>query len=480
MAKSLAEFCSGWTADHERMLLHSAEHAIAFRRALPSRLQRPQRDYAAMRDMFRAPLPETGTDGMSVIDELVRLSQPGLSAMAGPRFFGWVIGGSLPVGVAADWLTSAWGQNAGGHTSTPAAAACEEIAAAWLLELLDLPRESSVGFATGATMANFTCLAAARTKLLQDLGWDVESRGLFGAPELRVLIGEDAHSSALAALQLLGLGSERVVRVATDRMGRMRADAAARALRSATSPAIVLTQAGQVNTGAIDPIGEIAASARETSAWVHVDGAFGLWARACPETEAHAEGVEQADSWASDGHKWLQTPYDCGYAIVRNAQAHRRAMTNTASYLPTAGEGERDPSHLVPELSRRARGFATWAVIRALGREGIAELIARNCRIARRMARRLAQEPGIAVENDVVLNQVAIRFGADQPTLAGDALTRRVIEKVQADGICFAAGAQWKGHWIMRLSVSSWATTEDDADRSAAAIIDAWRAVQMR
>jgi glutamate/tyrosine decarboxylase-like PLP-dependent enzyme len=431
-----------------------------------------------MRDRFRAPLPETGTDGMSVIDELVRLSQPGLSAMAGPRFFGWVIGGSLPVGVAADWLTSAWGQNAGGHTPTPAAAACEEIAAAWLLELLDLPRESSVGFTTGATMANFTCLAAARTRLLQNLGWDVESQGLFGAPELRVLIGEDAHSSASAALQLLGLGSERVIRVATDRMGRMRADAAARALRSATSPAIVLTQAGQVNTGAIDPIGEIAASARETSAWVHVDGAFGLWARACPETEALAEGVEQADSWASDGHKWLQTPYDCGYAIVRDAPAHRRAMTNWASYLPSAGEGERDPSHLVPELSRRARGFATWAVIRALGREGVAALVARNCRIARQMARRLAQEPGITVENDLVLNQVAVRFGADRPTTAGDALTRRVIEKVEADGICFAAGAQWKGHWIMRLSVSSWATTEDDADRSAASIIDAWRVVQ--
>jgi glutamate/tyrosine decarboxylase-like PLP-dependent enzyme len=442
MAKSLAGYGSGWTADHERMLMQSAEQAIAFRRALPSRLQRPECGYAAMRDTFRAPLPQSGTDSMSVVDELVRLSQPGLSAMAGPRFFGWVIGGSLPVGVAADWLTSAWGQNAGGHTSTPAAAACEETAAAWLLELLDLPRESSVGFATGATMANFTCLAAARTRLLQERGWDVEARGLFEAPEIRVLIGEDAHSSAFAALQLLGLGSERVIRIATDRMGRMDPAIAARALRSASIPTIVLTQAGQVNTGAIDPIGEIAAVGHETSAWVHVDGAFGLWARACPETQRYAEGIEQADSWATDGHKWLQTPYDCGYAIVRDAQAHRRAMTNTASYLPTAGEDERDPSHLVPELSRRARGFATWAVIRALGREGIAELIARTCAIARRMA------------------------------------GRRVIEQVQADGICFAAGAQWKGHWIMRLSVSSWATTENDAERSTAAIIDAWRAVQ--
>ncbi len=323
--------------------MHSAEQAIAFRRALLSRLQRPERDYKAMRDTFRAPLPESGTDSMSVIDELGRLSQPGLSAMAGPRFFGWVIGGSLPVGVAADWLTSAWGQNAGGHTPTPAAAACEEVVAAWLLELLDLPRESSVGFATGATMANFTCLAAARTRLLQDQGWDVESKGLFGAPEIRVLIGDDAHSSAFAALQLLGLGSERVVRIPTDRMGRMRPEDAARELRSATSPTIVLTQAGQVNTGAIDPIGETAASAHETSARIHVDGAFGLWARACPETQRYAEDVDQADSWASDGHKWLQTPYDCGYAIVRYTQAHRRAMTNTASYLrpPLKASGTR-------------------------------------------------------------------------------------------------------------------------------------------
>ena len=478
MASNPSEYGSGWTADHERMLMRSAEHAIAFRQALPSRLQRPERDYMAMRETFRAPLPDSGTDSMSVIDELVRLSLPGLSAMAGPRFFGWVIGGSIPVGVAADWLTSAWGQNTSGHTPTPAAAACEEIAAAWLLELLDLPRESSVGFATGATMANFTCLAAARTKLLQDQGWDVELRGLFGAPEICVLIGDDAHSSAFAALQLLGLGSERVVRIPTDRMGRMRPADAARELRSATIPTLVLTQAGQVNTGAIDPIGEIADIGHEASAWIHVDGAFGLWARACPETQDHAKGVDQADSWASDGHKWLQTPYDCGYAIVRDFEAHRRAMTNSASYLPAAAEGERDPSHLVPELSRRARGFATWAVIRALGRQGIAELIARNCWIARAMARQLAQEPGIMVENEVILNQVAIRFGADRSSIAGDKLTSRVIERVQADGICFAAGAQWKGHRIMRLSISSWATTENDADRSVAAIIDAWRAVQ--
>jgi len=480
MTNGSAKHGAGWAADHERMLMRAAEQAIAFRRTLPSRLQRPQCDYAAMRAMFHAPLPESGTEGMGVIDELVRLSQPGLSAMAGPRFFGWVIGGSLPVGVAADWLTSAWGQNCGAHTMAPAAAACEETAAAWLLELLDLPRASSVGFATGATMANFTCLAAARTKLLQDLGWDVEARGLFGAPELRVLIGEDAHSSAVAALQLLGLGSERVVRIPTDRMGRMEAEEAVRALRSANTPTIVLTQAGQVNTGAIDPIGEIAAGARGTSTWIHVDGAFGLWARACPETAPVAGGIDQADSWACDGHKWLQTPYDCGYAIIRDIEAHRRAMTNTASYLPTAGAGERDPSHLVPELSRRARGFATWAVIRALGRDGIAELIAGNCRLARQMAGRLAAEPGITVENDVILNQVAVRFGADRPAGACDAATRRVIEQVQADGICFAAGARWKGRAIMRLSVSSWATTEEDAERSAAAIIEAWRAVQGR
>jgi glutamate/tyrosine decarboxylase-like PLP-dependent enzyme len=461
-----------WDADHELMLRHAATIAMAFRRSLDERRQRPEKGFAEMRRAFAAPLPERGRDGLGVISELAALADPGLAIMTGPRFFGWVMGASHPVGVAADWLTSAWGQNCGGHTVTPAAAACEEVAANWVLELLDLPRSSSVGFATGATLANLTCLAAARGELCRRVGWDVEANGLFGAPPVRVIIGAEAHASVFSALQVLGLGYDRVARIPTDTMGRMRRDDFEAAMRSGEDPTIVITQAGHINTGAFDPVAEIADIVRGRNAWVHVDGAFGLWARACPETAPLAAGVDEADSWATDGHKWLQIPYDCGFAIVRDSEAHRRAMAITASYLPAVAADERNPSHYVPELSRRARGFAAWAMIRALGRQGIAQLVGHHCRLARRMARFLGGEAGIRVLNDVVLNQVAVRFGDD------DLLTRRVIERIQADGACFAAGAEWKGMWIMRLSVTSWATSERDADRSVATIIGAWRAVE--
>ena len=428
----------GWQAGHEAMLRQAAERAMDFRRTLGDRPQRPAKNFAEMREFFLEPLPEEGMDGPSVIEELAARAEPGLAAMTGPRFFGWVIGASHPVGVAADWLTSAWGQNVGSHTATPAAAACEEAAAHWLLDLLDLPRESSVGFATGATLANFACLAAARGELLRRVGWDV--------------------------------------RIPTDAMGRMQIDAFESAMGQSDQPTMVIAQAGHINTGAFDPILRIAKTAHRGNAWVHVDGAFGLWARACPSTALLATGIETADSWATDGHKWLQLPYDCGFAIVRNAEAHRRAMAITASYLPAVAAGERNPSHYVPELSRRARGFAAWAMIRALGRRGVAQLVAHHCAIARRMAQALRQEAGIRVLNEVELNQVIVRFGGDDP--AADLLTSKVIARIQADGTCFAAGAQWKGLWIMRLSVTSWATSEADADRSAAAIIGAWRQVQ--
>ena len=460
-----------WDADHELMLRHAAEIAMDFRRSLDARPQRPRKSFSEMRQAFAAPLPERGTDGFAVIEELADLAEPGLAIMTGPRFFGWVMGASHPVGVAADWLTSAWGQNCGGHTLTPAAAACEEAAARWLLELLDLPSTSSVGFTTGATVANLTCLAAARGELLRGLGWDVEANGLFGAPPIRVLIGEEAHASVFSALQFLGLGYDRVVRIPVDAMGRIRLGDLDAAMRRGDEPAIVITQVGHINTGAFDPIGEISDIAHQRKGWVHVDGAFGLWARACPERARLAAGVDKADSWATDGHKWLQLPYDCGFAIVRNAEAHRRSMAITASYLPNVAADERNPSHYVPELSRRARGFPAWAMIRALGRQGIAQLVGHHCRIARSMAQALSAEAGIRVLNDVVLNQVAVRFGDD------DMLTKRVIERLQADGICFAAGAEWKGLWIMRLSVTSWATSEEDADSSVAAIAAAWRAV---
>lgn len=413
----------------------------------------------------------------AAIRALIDRAEPGLAAMTGPRFFGWVIGGSHPAGVAADWLTSVWGQNTGNHLACPAASAAEEASADALLRLLGLPREASVGFVTGATLANFTCLAAARGEVLRKVGWDVEGDGLFGAPPIQVIMGEDAHTTVHAALKFLGLGDKRVTLVATDDDGAMRPAAVETALNAIDGPAIVIAQAGQINTGAFDPFPLINDLAHQKGAWVHIDGAFGLWARATPDLAGLAEGVDGADSWATDGHKWLQTPYDCGYAIVRNKDAHRRAMQIAASYLPGASDGGRNPSDYAPELSRRARGFATWAMLRHLGRAGIADMVSRHCALARRFAERLAGEPGVVIMNAVVLNQVAVRLGADlEPELA-DRLTRLAIARIQADGVCFAGGAQWRGAWILRLSVIGFSTTEADIDASAMAIIEAWREV---
>jgi glutamate/tyrosine decarboxylase-like PLP-dependent enzyme len=462
----------------ERLLQGAAKAAIRFRAGVATGPQRPAVDYAEALHRFDAPTPEAGIPGHAVIEELVSLATPGLGAMTGPRFFGWVIGSSHPVGVAADWLTAAWGQNVGSHAAAPAAAAAEAIAAGWLLDILRLPSECSVGFVTGATLANFVGLAAARGEVLRRVGWDVEANGLCGAPPIAVLIGEDAHASVFSALQFLGLGRERVIRVETDDQGAIKPAAFANCLATCAGPLIVVTQAGQINTGAFDPFAEIMPMARQRGAWVHVDGAFGLWARACPQHAQLASGVEQADSWATDGHKWLQTPYDCGYAIVRDRAAHQRAMAITASYLPSVGEGERDPTHLVPELSRRARGFPTWALLRHFGRQGIAAMVERHCRLARLMAARLAAEPGIAVLNRVVLNQVILRFGADATPEAGDRQTLETIREIQRDGTCFVGGAQWRGRWVMRISVIGGSTTEEDAHRSAEAICAAWHRVR--
>jgi glutamate/tyrosine decarboxylase-like PLP-dependent enzyme len=430
-----------------------------------------------MRARLSAPLPETGADPAAVIDELVALAEGGLMPIVGPRFFGWVMGASDPTGVAADWLVSAWGQNAGYHTPTPAAAALEEVAEAWLLDLLDLPRDSAIGFATGATVANGICLAAARTGTLLKAGWDPDADGLFGAPPVHVLIGADAHSSLFSSLQLIGFGYKRVIKIATDDQGRMLPAALDEAIRPLTGPKIVITQAGQINTGSYDPFAEIAAIAKAHDAWLHVDGAFGLWARATPSLKHLTAGLEAYDSWCTDGHKWLQVPYDSGFAIVRDKQLLNRAMTQWSSYLPSIAQGDRVPSALVPELSRRARGVPVWAIIKHYGRAGIAAMIERHCVLARRFAARLAAEPGIRILNDVVLNQIVVSFGT------GDAAARRanteaVIAKVQAGGVLFAGGAEWRGDWAMRLSVISAPTTEADIDISADAIIAAWRAVQ--
>ncbi|MBS0374569.1 MAG: aspartate aminotransferase family protein [Proteobacteria bacterium] len=455
----------------------AASHAKTFRAGIDDGLQRPALDYPAMLARAAAPLPEAGIAAAEVIEQLVELATPGLHKMAGRRFFGWVIGNSHPAGVAADWLASAWGQNAANPQASPAACALETVASSWLLELLDLPRESSVGFVTGATLANFVCLAAARDELLRRAGWDAAADGLFGAPPVEVVIGAEAHATVFSGLQFLGLGRNRVHRVATNAQGAILPEAFATVLAAVRSPPLVVLQAGQINSGAFDDFARLVPLARARGAWIHVDGAFGLWARASMRLAALAAGVELADSWATDGHKWLQTPYDGGFAIVRDAAAHARAMSTTASYLPGVA-GERDPSHFVPELSRRARGFATWALIRHLGRAGIAAMVERHVELAQRMAARLGHEPGVTVVNEVVLNQLVVRFGADRTPAEGDRLTRATIARIQADGECFAGGAQWHGAWVMRISVIGFDTTEADADRSVEAMLRAWRAVR--
>jgi glutamate/tyrosine decarboxylase-like PLP-dependent enzyme len=450
----------------------AAARAKAYRAGLADRPPRPTVAPAALEALFAGPTPETGEDPAAVIAALADAAEPGLMGMAGPRFFAWVIGGSDEAGVAADWLTSAWGQNAGLYAATPAAAVAEKVAGGWVLDLLDLPRASSVGFVTGATMANFTCLAAARCAVLAKAGWDVEAKGLQGAPKVRILLGAEAHTTVFAALRFLGFGSDGAERVPTDEEGRMDASALARALAEGPpGPTIVVAQAGQVNTGSIDPLTDVAAAARAHGAWLHVDGAFGLWVRAVPELAGLAAGAELADSWATDGHKWLQLPYDSGFAIVRDREAHRRAMTIAASYLPE-NPAEHDPSHYVPELSRRARGFAAWAVIRALGRQGIAEVVRRHSTLAKGLAARLGAEPGVRVMNQVAINQVIVRFGDS------DGLTRAVIARLQAENAVFAGGASWRDRWVLRLSLCSGAIRAPDVDRLADAILAAWRAVR--
>jgi glutamate/tyrosine decarboxylase-like PLP-dependent enzyme len=379
-------------------------------------------------------------------------------AMAGPRFFGFVIGGSLPVALAANWLASAWDQNSALHQVTPATAALEQIALVWLLDLLRLPSTCAGAFVTGATVANFTALAAARGALLRREGWDAEADGLFGAPPVTVVIGEEAHPTLTKSLGLLGLGRRRVVRVPVDTQGRMRAEA----VPSIEGPTIVCTQAGNVNTGAFDPIREICDRAHEHGAWVHVDGAFGLWAAADPGHAELTAGIELADSWATDAHKWLNVPYDSGIALVRDADALRAAMAVTAEYLPSESQ-HRNPSDYTPELSRRARGVEVWAALRQLGRTGVADLVARSCRHAEQFAEEL-RASGYEVLNDVVLNQVLVSFG-------DTAATHRVIEAVQADGTCWCGGTVWQGRTAMRISVSSWATTAEDVERSVDAIL---------
>ena len=403
------------------------------------------------------PLPEDSTDIESVVNLLDEIGSPATVLTAGGRYFGFVTGGSLPAALAANWLAGAWDQNAGLRVMSPIAAVVEQIALGWLLDVLSLPAEAGGGFVSGATMANFTALAAARHAILKKQGWDVEAKGLFDAPPVSVIVGDEVHVSALKALSLLGFGRETVIRVPVDGQGRIRADA----LPEMTDATIVCIQAGNVNTGAFDPASEICSAAKEVGAWVHVDGAFGLWAAASPNHAHLTSGFEAADSWAIDAHKWLNVPYDSGIAFCRDSAHLRGAMSTRAAYLQV-GE-QREPYHYVPEMSRRARGIEIWAALRSLGRLGLADLIERTCNYARRFASGLS-EAGYHVLNDVVINQVLVAFGDAE-------ITRRVIEGVQADGTCWCGSTEWQGHTAMRISVSSWATTDADVERSLEAIL---------
>ncbi len=431
-------------------------------------------DVGALRAALGGPLPEGGDDPVRVIEQLASAADPGVVASAGPRFFGFVTGGAVPVTVAADWLASAWDQNGAMYVMSPAVAVIEDVVSAWLLELLGLPAQSSVGFVTGCHMANFTCLAAARHEVLRRAGWNVEADGLQRAPRITVVVGDEVHISAVGGLRLLGFGTDELVRVAVDGQGRMRAEVLEKTIAGLEGPLIVCAQVGNVNTGASDPIGRVVEIAHARSAWVHVDGAFGLWAATVPELQSEVTGLGQADSWATDAHKWLNVPYDSGLAIVSDAAPHRAAMGMRASYLQRGADEERVGMDWVPESSRRSRVLPIYALLRSLGRSGIQELVRRNCALARRMARRMAGEPGVGVLNDVALNQVLLRFEGHAPQ-DGDEITRACIARVQADGTCWAGGAVWQGRQVMRVSVSNWSTTEQDIDRSAEAIVRCYR-----
>ena len=435
---------------------------------------------SASRDQLMAalggPLPAHGEGPPDVVANLARSADPGIVASAGPRYFGFVIGGSLPSALAADWLTSAWDQNGFGYVMSPAGSVVEETTAAWLIDLFGLPSESSVGFTTGATMATFTGLAAARHRVLARAGWDVERDGLIGAPEIAVVLGAEAHATVMASLQMVGLGSGRVHRVDADGQGRMQADALRDVLAGLRDrPVIVSAQSGNVNTGAFDPLAEIVPLVRALpNGWLHIDGAFGLWAAASPALRPLVAGLAGADSWTTDCHKWLNVPYDCGVAIVNDPEAHLAATSYGAAYYVAGGAAARDSGGWVPDSSRRSRAFTVYAALRQLGRDGLAELLDRTCALARRMADGLRDAPGVTILNDVVLNQVLVRFAPpDEPdadAAAIDAFTRDVIAAVQADGTCWLGGTTWHGMAAMRISVSNWSTTEADADMSVAAI----------
>jgi glutamate/tyrosine decarboxylase-like PLP-dependent enzyme len=454
-------------SDTRDLLRRTADHSADFLEALGERPVYPDVSVEELREALGGPLPEAPADAATVVDELVSSADPGVVATPSGRYFGFVIGGAVPAALAADWLTSTWDQNAGLYVGGPSASVVEEIAGGWVRELLRLPPEASFAFVTGCQMANFTALAIARQHVLGQAGWDVNADGLAGCPRIRVLCGAKVHVTVTRALRLLGLGAPSLVEA--DDQGRMVVDSLRRALGESSGPTIVCAQAGEVNTGAFDPLPEIAAAAHGAGAWLHVDGAFGLWAAASPGLAHLVEGVEAADSWATDAHKWLNVPYDCGIVLCRHPDSHRRAIGAQAVYLMQDDHGVRDQVDWTPEFSRRARGFTVYAAIRSLGRQGVADLVERTCAHARRFANELAVLPGFELLNEVVLNQVLFRLESDERT-------DEVLRRVQESGEAWLSGTTWDGRRAIRISVSNWQTSDDDVTRRVAAFEAACRA----
>ena len=439
------------------LLQETVERAARFLESLPERRVPAARNAEELVAALGGEMPQKGLPPSEILERLDVIGVQGVVASAGPRYFGFVTGGALPASLAANWLAAAWDQNAFSEVSSPVGAAIEQVAMRWVLETLELPADAGVAFVTGATMANFTVLAAARRAVLLAHGHDVDRHGLHGAPEITVVVGEQAHATLFKALGMLGLGRDRVCRVPVDAQGRMQVDS----IPDLDGPAIVCTQAGNVNSGAFDPVGAVCGTVQGRDVWVHVDGAFGLWARVSSQCGALSAGIERADSWATDAHKWLNVPYDSGLAIVRDAGALRGAMSVHADYLPD--RISRDPFEFTPEASRRMRGVEIWAALLSLGRDGIEEMVDRNCLQARRFAAEL-RDAGWEILNDVVLNQVLVAFGDDR-------VTTEVIRSVQREGTCWCGKTNWYGRPAMRISVSSWATTDNDVERSLAAIL---------
>ena len=455
----------------ESLANRAAAHAGAYLAGIRARTVSATASGDDLRARLGGPLPVRGEDPMRVIDALAAAGQTGTVASQGPRYFGFVTGGSIPAAIVTDWLVSAWDQNAKRFAMSPLAAVVEQIVADWLKQLFGLPAGWSVGFVTGAQMASFTSVLAARHYLLQQAGWDVERDGLFCAPPIDVIVSDESHRTIFTALRMAGLGAGRVRRVETDGQGRMRPERLEPILRSVDAPCIVCAQIGNVNTGAVDPIAAIAPLVRERGAWLHVDGAFGLWAAASPSLRALTAGIERADSIATDGHKWLNVPYDCGIVLTAHPEAHQESVLMPAHYIQMTA-GEREPRAFTPDESRRARALPMYAALRVLGREGIAEIVDRCCAMATLMAQRLAAHDSVRILNDVVLNQVLVQFrprnGDDD---AAAALTRDVISRIQDEGTCCAGGTNWHGQAAMRISISNWSTTAEDIERSAAAIL---------